>query len=782
MAKRISLALLTGGPSPERSIALNSTRSVLDNLDKDIFCISVVYFDLHKKPYLIPSAQIYSNTVSDFEFKVASIGHALTEKALIDFLRTQDLAWPVMHGEFGEDGEIQEFLEKNRIPFVGSGSEAARRTINKFETQEELKKNNFYAFGTRLLKKGCAMPKLAEGRYVLKPNCCGSSIGVEFADNVTQIAKKIRSVFQFGNEAVIERHCPGREFTIIVLENKKSEPVPLIPTEVEFKSKRDTFFSFRKKYLATNHIHFHTPPRFNGKTIADIRKEAVRVYKLFGFQDYARFDGWVMPDGKIWFSDLNSITGMEQNSFIFRQAAFLGMSHRDLLNNIVRSAATRFKLKSPLKNSRKLNEKKKRIAVIFGGTTAERQISLLTGTNVWVKLKSSKKYIPFPFLLDSNKKLWLIPHFFCLHHTVEEIQYLIKRWNKKRISACRKTAEIIISELELNAEEASEPLFSPQETTLNKIAKNYDFVFLGLHGGIGEDGTLQKKLERLGAPYNGSGTVSSRIGMDKLKTGEAVNTAGVHGLSSLRKSRISITEDQKVDQLWKSLGREFGGKPMIFKPRGDGCSAGVVKINNPEELKTYLEYLKKNRKVLPGGLLSEHPLPIDLPQDQCKDVLVEEFIETDSVTIVGKNFRWLARSGWIEISVGVLGTKNGLKALTPSQTIAMGKVLSVEEKFQGGTGINFTPPPQSLVNENILAGTRRLVAAAAKALGTEGYARLDCFLNIRTGEVIIIEINTLPALTPSTIIYHQALAEKPPLSPLAFLEKIIELGFKKKVV
>jgi D-alanine-D-alanine ligase-like ATP-grasp enzyme len=62
----------------------------------------------------------------------------------------------------------------------------------------------------------------------------------------------------------------------------------------------------------------------------------------------------------------------------------------------------------------------------------------------------------------------------------------------------------------------------------------------------------------------------------------------------------------------------------------------------------------------------------------------------------------------------------------------------------------------------------------AKALGIKGYARIDAFMHIKTGELIIIEANTTPGLTPSTVIYHQALAEKPPMYPAQFLESVIK--------
>ena len=115
-----------------------------------------------------------------------------------------------------------------------------------------------------------------------------------------------------------------------------------------------------------------------------------------------------------------------------------------------------------------------------------------------------------------------------------------------------------------------------------------------------------------------------------------------------------------------------------------------------------------------------------------------------------------------------------MKALSPSITIAEDTILSVEEKFQGGTGVNITPPPKEIISEKNLQKVKSLVEKVAEKVGIKGYGRIDIFVHLKTGNIIVIEINTLPGLTPSTVIYHQALAENPKIFPKEFLEKIIK--------
>jgi D-alanine-D-alanine ligase-like ATP-grasp enzyme len=121
----------------------------------------------------------------------------------------------------------------------------------------------------------------------------------------------------------------------------------------------------------------------------------------------------------------------------------------------------------------------------------------------------------------------------------------------------------------------------------------------------------------------------------------------------------------------------------------------------------------------------------------------------------------------------VLEDGNTMRAFNPSITVAEGEVLSVEEKFQGGTGVNITPPPPSIMRRAALMKVRKNIARLAELVGIQGYSRIDAFVNALSGDLMIIEINTLPGLTPSTVFYQQALAEKPPLFPRTLLEHIV---------
>lgn len=771
----------------ERGISLNSARSVMDHLSNDNIEIVPIYFDQKKRAYKISRAELYSNNPSDFDFKLAQKSAPLSQKSLIKLLKSTDIVMPAMHGPFGEDGQIQTFLEKNNIPFVGSSSGSCKMAFDKYNANKILQEKGFFTLPSALLKiysKDNAkivkefFEKHKIKRAVVKPATGGSSIGVFSVNTPKEVIEKANLLFskRMDTRVVLEPFAEGKEFTIIILQNKLGLPVALIPSEIEMAYHEGRIFDFRKKYLPTNQVKYHCPARFPNEIIEKIQTEAKQLFSLLKMNDFARFDGWVFPDGKIWFPDFNPIPGMEQNSFVFQQSSRLGMSHSDLLRYVVRNSCLRQKVDFAefLKQNKK---EKKPVSVIFGGKTSERQVSLMTGTNVWLKLRKSDTYSPKPYLLDFENNVWELPYAFILNHTVEEII-----GNAKNAGINQKNTENIVekikTELLLKDIDATEPFFMPKKISLENLIKKSKFVFLGLHGGDGENGNFQKILAKNEVKFNGSDEKISRLCMDKYITGEFIRNAKIEGVNTALQKVVFLKDIKinKIIKLWSELKSELNTKTIIIKPKDDGCSTGVAHLYREADLENYLKYLTKKENFIPAGTLLHQESIIEMPMKAIKEVLFEKFIETDLVHFKGNKLKYTRKSGWVEVTIGILEINRKLYAFNPSLTVAEGEVLSVEEKFQGGTGINITPPPKDIVKQKAISMTRELAQKLATKIGIKGYARIDAFMNVLTGALIVIEVNTLPALTPSTVLYHQALAEKPQIFPLQLLEKIIKNG------
>lgn len=781
-SKKFQVVVLAGGPSLERGISLNSARSVLDHLSSDSVEIVPIYFDHYRRAYKISKAQLYSNNPSDFDFKLNKNSRPLTAPSLVKFLKSADIVFPAMHGAFGEDGAIQKFLEENKVPFIGSGSVSCKKAFDKFQANNAVRKANFYTMRQALLKiYDKNNPKIIRKffkvnkvkRAIVKPATGGSSIGTFSVNSAKEAIESMNLIFskRIDTRVVLEPFVRGKEFTVIILQNKFGLPVAIMPTEVEMTYRGRQIFDFRRKYLPTNRVKYHCPPRFSEETVNKIRAQAKQIFALFNMKDFARFDGWILPNGKIWFSDLNPISGMEQNSFLFQQASRLGMSHSDLLNYIVKNSCRRQGIKYPEPTNKNLSDRRP-VSIIFGGCTSERQTSLMTGTNVWLKLRKSKIYEPRPYLLDFENSIWKLPYTLILNHTVEEIIESAKNAEENR-KKNEKLINFAKTELALNPGEFSEPFFIPKKMSLSEFSKKSKFVFLGLHGGDGENGNFQKFLTSKGIKFNGSSEKVSRICMDKWEAGELIRNLNMKDIDTPPQKVVRLSEIRNVENLWRNLCMEFSLKTLIIKPRSDGCSTGIAHLGNSEDLEKYLSYVKRGTAI-PSGVLSKHRDGIEMPVEKGKEILFEKFVETDSIKVRGNKLKYHRKNGWIEVTIGLLEEAGRLTSFNPSITIAEGEILSVEEKFQGGTGVNITPPPKEIIKLKTVNKVKKLAETLARKIGLKGYARIDAFMNVTTGELLIIEVNTLPGLTPSTVYFHQALAENPPIYPLQLLEKIIK--------
>lgn len=785
----LKIALICGGPSLERGISLNSARSVMDHLAGPDIQIIPLYVDRSKNFYLLSPSQLYSNTPSDFDFKLHSTASKLDFQQLTELLQQADLAFPVIHGAYGEDGELQSLLEKIGIPFIGSDSTSCRAMFSKYNIAQTLKKHGFPTIPSILLsldqndKWNSIQDFFTEHalkRAIVKPDKSGSSIGVHSVTNPHQAYEQCVSIFnqKIDRQAVLEVFCDGREFTVLVLENHQKEPIALMPTEIEMNYSQNQIFDYRRKYLPTNQATYHTPPRFELQTIDLIRKQAEEIFKIFHMRDFVRMDGWILKDGTICFTDINPLSGLEQNSFLFRQTAVLGMTHRQTLHYLVKNACQRAAIAFPGSQNKKTPSQLP-VYVLFGNNNAERQVSLMSGTNIWLKLLQSETVQPIPCLYDPKKEIWQLPYSYALNHTVEEV-YENCLASQHIFTKTGAYIQMICQKLNIASPDIAFPRSQKLEDFIQNIKQQQAFVFIAMHGGDGENGTLQTILERYQIPFNGSDSKASAICMDKYLTGLVIDQLGDPDLKALPKVRIHFSANSNISykHLWKELVQFLACTRVIIKPRSDGCSAGIVLLESAEDLSRYAEIIQEKAAFIPAGTFSTQKGRIEMPLSFQGEHIIEPYLETDRIIIEENTLLHFPKQGWIELTVGVLEEAGRYQALNPSIAVAEGAVLSLEEKFQGGTGINLTPPPEEILSAAATQKIKQQIEKAAQALGIKNYARLDIFYNRQTEKTILIEANTLPALTPSTVIYHQALAENPPLTPKAFIEKIIASSFK----
>lgn len=781
-----TIGIICGGPSEERGISLNSARTLQDHLNTQYMKTKVFFVDQNRQFFLIDSANLYSNTPSDFDFKIQHIAQAIPQSQLQVILKTCSIIFPVIHGPFGEDGELQKMLEDFQVPFVGSQSRACQQAYLKNHAQNTLKDNHFATLPylninqetqarciTQFWDRHCA-----DGA-IIKPANAGSSIGVHKICNTNELQGAVtRSLNEF-KEVQLQPYCTLQEVTIIVMCNDKQEPVALLPSEAVMQSDEADIFDYRSKYLPTNACRLYTPANLSQDQLTQCRKTAEQIFTLFNLSDFARLDGWICPEQGFICYDINMVSGFEENSFLFKQSSLCGLNHEETVLKILKSACIRQKIMTPTPTITD-QQAKKPIFVIFGGASSERQVSLMSGRNVWFKLGSVKSLDARPFFMDTKQRIWELPYTLFLHHTVEEIMDDITSYTDKAVHIDSFLKEIS-GKLSIPDPAITNPRSMGLLEWVQKVKSEKGSVLLALHGGIGENGTIQEILDNEQIAYNGSSSTASRLCMDK--SAAIAKVASIQNPDILSQQQTLLTMSQlqacldsetACKETWEAISRiNPDNKIMIIKPRSDGCSSGIVCLQCSDDLKKYAHIISSKQRTAQANTFYHQPSPIELPA-KCDSFLVEPYIETDEINVVNASLKHQNKHGWVELTIVVYEKNSQYHALNPSVTVSANAVLSVEEKFQGGTGINLTPPPESLINLKQRNHIKELSCLIAQTLGIGQYVRLDIFYNIDTCKLQLIEANSLPALTPSTVLFQQALAENPPIYPKDFLKKLVE--------
>lgn len=583
---------------------------------------------------------------------------------------------------------------------------------------------------------------------------------------------------------LLEAFIKGKEFSCIVVQNMDGEPVALPPTGIV---KGGEIYDYRSKYLPGLSRKV-TPIDLPEAQIQHIRKECERLFSEFAFNVYARVDGFILDDGTVFLNDPNTTSGMLPSSFFFHQAAEIGLNPSQFLTYIIRKSleeranggltparcnALVAQLDESLSAFNAPGNQLKKVAVIMGGYSSERHISVESGRNVYEKLASSGVYQPISIFLkgDANQfELVKIPINLHLKDNADDISEKIEHYNEHPIihqikRECKAITDFF----------AAGAITAPQSISFDELKSAVDVVFIALHGRPGEDGTLQQELIRVGLPFNGSLPHSSEITINKYQTKEILKS---HGFIVAQHRLVS--EDAFLahrDGLIDEIEAEFP-YPFIAKPVDDGCSSAVKKVKNREELIAFMELIfRKGEELMPGPAGVLH-LKLNEEFPNKRVFLVEELITSKGA----KHF--------LEVTGGMLthfreGQAPLYETFEPSESVAESEVLSLEEKFLAGEGLNITPARYDSdpeVSARISAKVQADLKKAAQVLKVEGYCRIDAFVRIfdeNHVETIVIEVNSLPGMTPATCIFHQCAING--YKPFEFIDKILEYGSEKKV-
>ncbi len=320
--ERLKIALLAGGDSPEREIALQSAAQIEQALDHEKYDITLI--DLHHRDWhnTAPDGRQWQVDKNDFSITVDGV-HTAFDYALI-----------VIHGTPGEDGRLQGYLDMMGVPYSSCSMVSSVVTFDKITTKRTLVGHVNMA-RELFVRKGepCDAEEIVQELGLplfVKPNANGSSFGVTKVHTAEELPAAIEAAFAQDDEILIEECITGREIGCGILIAGGRE---YIFPETEIVPKND-FFDYEAKYTAGRSEEI-TPARISPEVRAELNRMTLDAYKTCRCSGVVRVDFIITPEGKPYFIELNSIPGMSPGSIVPKQARAMGMSLGELYDLVI---------------------------------------------------------------------------------------------------------------------------------------------------------------------------------------------------------------------------------------------------------------------------------------------------------------------------------------------------------------------------------------------------------------------------------------------------------------
>lgn len=296
-----SIAVLMGGPGSERKVSLASGAGVVRALRE--FGANVTEVDVTGPDFAVPPAV--------------------------------DIVFNVIHGTFGEDGQIQRILESRGVLYTGEGIAGSELAIDKIATKKRLLARGVPTPAFEIIVDG-AKPSLSLPLVIKAPRE-GSSVGVYIVREAAKLGETLRTAAQFGSELLVEKFIPGRELTVGIVGD---EALPVI----EIVAKND-FYNFENKYPflnpnAAGADHF-CPAPIGPELTRQVQQIALAAHRALDLEVYSRVDIQLDESARPFVLEINTIPGMTPSSLLPEAAAAAGLSYGQLCARIVELSLAR---------------------------------------------------------------------------------------------------------------------------------------------------------------------------------------------------------------------------------------------------------------------------------------------------------------------------------------------------------------------------------------------------------------------------------------------------------
>ena len=345
--KKIKLGVIFGGMSTENEVSCVSGISVIKHLNHDKYEISPIYID--------KTGEWFKIKIDEIEKEGKELENREKISNIVEYIKTMEVIFPVLHGLYGEDGTIQGFLELLKIPYVGCGVLASSVGMDKAYTKVIFDKANInqtkYAYIRKYNEKYIyvddefdeeileideilknVISKLKFPMFI-KPSNSGSSVGINKAHNFEELKFAVEEAAKYDNKILIEEGIFGREVECAVLGNED-----VISSCVGEIKSADEFYTYDAKY---NNQESKTiiPADISKEKSEEIQRLAIKAFKAVDGKGLSRVDFFVENETqKVYINEINTLPGFTNISMYPKLFAQVGINYSKLLDKLIELA------------------------------------------------------------------------------------------------------------------------------------------------------------------------------------------------------------------------------------------------------------------------------------------------------------------------------------------------------------------------------------------------------------------------------------------------------------
>lgn len=339
----MKIVVLAGGLSPERDVSLSSgaliANALMDNGNE--VCYVDLYKPVEREPehfselfYTKEDGKVFQYCVPKTEPDLATLkaeygdGNKKIGKNVLELCAYADVVFVALHGDIGENGQLQATFDNYGICYTGSGFVGSLLAMDKVLAKKMMSYDGILNAPWILIRKGQTLPEMAFP-CVVKPLNCGSSIGVSVVKSREELEAALTYAHQYADDILIETYIPGRELQVGVLKGQALPVIEIIPT--------GGFYDYQNKYQAGMAKEV-CPAELSEDKTKEIQEIALRVHECLNLGIYSRIDFIMDRQGDIYCLEANTLPGMTPTSLIPQEAKAAGITYHELCQMIVEAA------------------------------------------------------------------------------------------------------------------------------------------------------------------------------------------------------------------------------------------------------------------------------------------------------------------------------------------------------------------------------------------------------------------------------------------------------------